>query len=67
MANTPKHTLKLSQVQVGILEKNPHLIPRDILPDGDMLVSDQDQEFGPYILTRDGTVHDVEYHYDKYH
>ncbi len=57
----------LSPGQVGVLENNPHLIPRDMLPDGDMLVSDRDQEFGPYILTRDGAVQDIPYHYEQYH
>ena len=53
--------------QEAILRTNKHLEPAYKLYDGDWLVSDVNPDFGPYILTTDGLIQDVEYHYLKYH
>lgn len=44
-----------------------HLTLASRLEDGDVLVLDENELFGPYVLTRDGKVQDVYWHYQKYH
>jgi hypothetical protein len=59
--------------QREIYVKNPHLVPAALLPDGDWLILDagpvgaNGEPMGPYILTRDGKVQRVNYHYRYYH
>jgi len=68
--------LELTEEQRYILEQNRHLVPVERLGDGDWLVLDNvppqsdvfpDGHFGPYILTIDGKLHDVNYHYSECH
>jgi hypothetical protein len=53
-----------------------HLEMVSMLEDGDMLIVDNGKpmdstwnngHYGPYILTREGHLQDVNYHYSKYH
>jgi hypothetical protein len=67
---------KMTSEQKYLLDKNPHLIPVSRLDDGDWLVLDSEGPkgqpgsidlYGPYILTLDGKVQEVNYHFAKYH
>lgn len=62
--------------QERLLCDNPHLIAVERLSDGDLLVVDNQPAppnffptgpYGPYVLTRDGKVQDVNYHFAVYH
>ena len=65
----------LTPEQQALFGKNRHLVPVSRLDDGDWLVLDNQDpgyhwaltHFGPYVLTRDGKVQDVNYHYKVYH
>lgn len=68
---------KCTDAQNHALNILQHILVLNTLPDGDMLVADKDaatdqrgvviHEFGPYILTRDGALQSVPYHYHHYH
>ena len=60
--------------QAKILQRNPHLMPVDMLHDGDILLIDtadfpraeaclMEPRFGPYVLTQNGRVQDLTTHY----
>ncbi len=71
--------MKKTKYQFEILEKCPHFIPIAKLPDGDILVVDKTtiaasdhfitgaSHYGPYVVTLNGFVQDINYHYAKYH
>ena len=56
----------MTSEQRAVLADTPYLVALDELPDGDLLVEDKDG-YGPYILTRDGKVQEVKYHYHIWH
>jgi hypothetical protein len=64
-----------TDAQAELLGKNPHLVPVADLGDGDILVLDKQQpngeleigHFGPYVLTTEGYVQDVNMHYHIRH
>jgi hypothetical protein len=70
-----------TQAQATFLERNSHLVPVERLADGDLLCLDRMQwpeeawkntplegeHFGPYVLTTDGKVQGVTYHYEREH
>ena len=68
-------TRNLTADQAELLANNPHLTPVEVLSDGDILVLDLEETnpevfpdgFGPYILTTDGRVQGVNYHYRHSH
>lgn len=68
---TEKQYKELTSQQVSALEGKPHLNPIEVLSDGDLLMTDNeskpDYPLGPYILTKDGKIQDVNYHYSNYH
>jgi hypothetical protein len=62
----------LTPEQMAILARTVHLVVVEALADGDLLALDTgaanpevfpDGHFGPFILTGDGKVQDVNYHY----
>ena len=64
----------MSEAQERSLYKNSHLKPVSWLDDHDLLVVDTQEapgeplgHFGPYILDRDGSIQDVNYHFSKQH
>ena len=64
----------MSEAQERSLYKNSHLKPVSWLDDHDLLVVDTQEapgeplgHFGPYILDRDGSIQDVNYHFNKHH
>ncbi len=66
----------LTPCQLGILARAVHLVVVEVLADGDLLVLDTgaanpavfpDGHFGPFILTGDGKIQDVNYHYRHSH
>jgi hypothetical protein len=70
--------LKLEKTpqQEVLLMHNPHLVAAERLSDGDWLLLDKGSapdrifpngHYGPYILTTDGKVQNVNYHYATYH
>ena len=63
--------ITLTPQQINTLESCPHLDPIEVLSDGDLLVIDNeskpDYTLGPYILTKDGKIQGVDYHYSNYH
>jgi len=76
MTETP---FRYTPAQQEMLGKNSYFIPADILSDGDVLIL---QDAGPmggpyegrhiakylaYVLTRDGKVQGLSYHYQNYH
>lgn len=65
---------ELSPGQRHLLSTNAHLLPVEVLADGDLLVLDRTPapnfpqgHFGPYILDLEGRLTDVNYHYGRYH
>jgi len=67
---------RFSQAQINLLARNDHLVAVEVLTDGDLLVLDTgtanleaflDGHFGPYILTRNGRLQGVNYHYRHGH
>lgn len=66
---------ELTDQQKAALATMPLMIAVDTLPDGDVLVLDREHPrphqairyFGPYILTREGALHAVNWHYRTHH
>ena len=64
----------MTAAQKQLLDANLHLFAVARLEDGDLLVVDMQPaetfpngHYGPYVLTKNGYLHDVNYHYGKYH
>jgi hypothetical protein len=62
--------------QQQVLERNTHLRRVSTLEDGDLLIIDlgiadrsvfPNGHFGPYVLTKEGYVQDVNFHYQMHH
>ena len=71
---TPSHPIPYTQGQQYTLKKYPNLRVAQSLEDGDLLVLDTQRSLisvtgnsGPYIITRDGALQDVNYHYQTRH
>lgn len=74
-----KQDRSLTEAQGCTLGKNLHLVFASMLDDGDCLILDSDgpdhrslqylyaPHYGPYVLTTDGKVQDVNYHYATHH
>ncbi len=71
-------TITVTPQQTQLLASNPHLVPVELLIDGDVLaldvldLSDSDphegtQLYGPYILTTDGQLQPITNHYRNHH
>lgn len=58
---------RLTRHQLRVLNDNDHLVHGGQLDDGDLLVLDKLAGAGPYVLTRDGKVQGVDYHYHRHH
>ena len=66
---------KLTYRQRAVIGSTTHLQVLEILPDGDALVADLGTaisdsfpgHFGPYILTKNGLIQDIHYHYSNFH
>lgn len=67
-----------TQAQQDLLQENPQFEVLDRLTDGDLLIADQidrptaalehpHRQSTPYVLTRDGKVQEVGYHYRYFH
>lgn len=65
--------------QLLVLGKNSHLVFASMLGDGDCLILDSGgpgsqtlqylyaPHYGPYVLTKDGKIQDVNYHFATHH
>lgn len=67
MSQKQKGVSVMTEAQEQVIKENGHLVPLAALPDGDWLVGDVVPDFGPYVLTTDGRVQGVNYHYSRYH
>lgn len=68
--------ITLSKAQKALLDSSSHLLAVSCLDDNDLLVLDlgkpqteswNNGHYGPYVLTVNGDLQDVNYHYAHYH